>query len=115
MTRAERYPPDFCDWPDLAYRLRVSEHALRQYHKRGLLPPRVKIGDCLRWRWVDVEAAFVGVDHAPQPDNSDQFIAGLARVGHVEAKATATRAESEKSDGARVLPISKASRDTKRQ
>lgn len=50
--------PDYMKRETLAKRMDLAEGAIDQLVKRGVLPPPVAIGDALRWRWVEVDAAI---------------------------------------------------------
>ena len=60
--RAPTYPPDYCDKDGLAHRLSMKVGLIDQLLRRGILPPPIKIGEALRWRWADVDRIIRGVD-----------------------------------------------------
>jgi hypothetical protein len=65
------YPPDYCKRATLAYRLDIAPTAVDQLVKRGLLPEPIRLGECVLWRWADVEARLASgppPDHAPVVD-----------------------------------------------
>ena len=68
--------PDYMTKKTLARRIDLAEGAVDQYVKRGLLPPPVKIGEALLWRWVEVDAALKS-GNAREVTNDDPYIRGV--------------------------------------
>jgi predicted DNA-binding transcriptional regulator AlpA len=74
------FPPDLCSAETLAHRLDCSVSTVHSYVRRALLPKPLRLGDLVRWRWVDVERYIDELEKFPmQADADDPY---LARVKH---------------------------------
>jgi hypothetical protein len=82
------YPPDFVSLSTLAYRLDLAERTVQDYVATGILPAPLYIGNCKRWRWVDMEAWLIG--HENNVDGSDkiacEYDLGVENLAHEKAK-----------------------------
>ena len=80
MTTKSRhpYPPDFVSAETLAHKLDCSESTVHDYVRRGLLPKPIKIGQLVRWRWVDVEQFIAALEAGPSAD--DPYLLGIDNV-----------------------------------
>lgn len=84
MTRGRPYPPDFVSAGTLAHRLDCSKTTINSYVQRGLLPKPTRIGELVRWRWVDVET-FLANGAESYADATDPYLAGIQRGSTEEA------------------------------
>jgi hypothetical protein len=57
------------------------------YVRRGILPRPIRIGDLVRWRWVDVEKAIQSLEAGDNShaDHDDPYTAGIERGTTEEA------------------------------
>ena len=71
----------------LAARLDCSKTTIHGYVRRGILPRPIRIGELVRWRWVDVEKQIESLDGGDDShaDGSDPYIEGLERGTAEEA------------------------------
>ena len=73
----------------LAQLLDCSKTTVHGYVRRGIIPRPIRIGDLVRWRWVDVEKAIGCLeagDHYSHADAcSDPYLEGLERGSEEEA------------------------------
>lgn len=78
--RAEQdRPPAYLSCASLARELDVSETTVHEMVRRGVLPAPVKLSPgCVRWCWVDVEAALASLTVGKATDASnDPFLQGV--------------------------------------
>lgn len=84
MTTKQSFPPDFVSASTLAHRLDCSKTTINSYVARGLLPKPTRIGELVRWRWVDIEA-FPANGAEAHADANDPYLAGIERGTTKEA------------------------------
>jgi predicted DNA-binding transcriptional regulator AlpA len=78
---ADRWP-DYLRRETLARRLNLAPGAIDQLVKRGLLPPPLRLGEALLWRWATVDEILT----RGQPTATDDPYA--RGINAVEAPAT---------------------------
>jgi predicted DNA-binding transcriptional regulator AlpA len=73
----------------LAQLLDCSKTTVHGYVRRGILPRPIRIGELVRWRWVDVEKAIgsleAGDEYSHADAGSDPYLAGIERGTTEEA------------------------------
>jgi predicted DNA-binding transcriptional regulator AlpA len=82
----------------LAQLLDCSKTTVHGYVRRGILLRPIRIGELVRWRWVDVEKAIgcleAGDDYSHADAGSDPYLEGLERGSAEEAHDYAPAARS---------------------
>jgi predicted DNA-binding transcriptional regulator AlpA len=73
--------PDYVSAETLAQRLDCSKTTVHAYVRRGILPEPIRIGDLVRWRWVDVEKTIKSLEAGEDfhVDANDPYFAGIER------------------------------------
>jgi len=81
MSTADR-PPAYLSCASLARELDVSETAIHEMVRRGVLPQPIKLSaGCVRWSWADVQLALASLSGGKLPEaNSDPFLKGVRNV-----------------------------------
>ena len=71
--------PDYVSAETLAQRLDCSKTTVHTYVRRGILPEPIRIGDLVRWRWVDVEKTINSLEAGDDfhVDANDPYFAGI--------------------------------------
>jgi predicted DNA-binding transcriptional regulator AlpA len=72
-------PPSYVSKATLAAELDISESAVDDYVRRGLLPKPIQLGGSVRWSWASVLASLQPLAGSAQP-LGDPFIIGLNNV-----------------------------------
>ncbi len=87
--RKERVAAEYVSAETLAQLLDCSKTTVHGYVRRGILPRPIRIGELVRWRWVDVEKAIecleAGDDYSHADTCSDPYLEGLERGTTEEA------------------------------
>ncbi|HIE68841.1 MAG TPA: DNA-binding protein [Planctomycetes bacterium] len=86
--RRSQIPPDYVSAETLAQRLDCSKTTVHAYVRRGILPRPLRIGELVRWRWTDIDAAiesFTAGTDSDAHDANDPYLAGLERGEATEA------------------------------
>jgi predicted DNA-binding transcriptional regulator AlpA len=95
--RKERVAAQYVSADTLAQLLDCSKTTVHGYVRRGILPRPLRIGELVRWRWVDVEKA-IGCLEAGDDSHadavSDPYLEGLERGSAEEADDHAPAARS---------------------
>lgn len=80
-------PAEYCSAETLAARLDCSKTTIHGYVRRGILPRPIRIGDLVRWRWLDVEKAIESIETGDDShaDAHDPYLEGLERGTTEEA------------------------------
>ena len=78
---------DYVSVATLAARLDCSKTTIHGYVRRGILPRPIRIGELVRWRWVDVEKHIESLEGGDDSHAhaSDPYIEGLERGTAEEA------------------------------
>lgn len=86
-ARKMPYAPDYVSAETLAHRLDCSKTTVHGYVRRGILPRPIKIGELVRWRWVDVEKTIESLEAGDDShaDANDPYLAGIERGTTQEA------------------------------
>jgi predicted DNA-binding transcriptional regulator AlpA len=84
MSKPPAFPSDFVSASTLAHRLDCSKTTINSYVQRGLLPKPTRIGELVRWRWVDVET-FLANGAESHADANDPYLTGIERGATKEA------------------------------
>ena len=88
-ARKERVAAAYVSAETLAQLLDCSKTTVHGYVRRGIIPRPIRIGDLVRWRWVDVEKAIGCLeagDHYSHADaGSDPYLERLERGSEEEA------------------------------
>ncbi len=71
--------PDYLKRETLAKRLNLAPGAIDQLIKRGLLPPPIKLGEAILWRWEDVDS-WLQRSQNRETDSNDPYLAGVSRA-----------------------------------
>ena len=69
-------PPSYLSCASLARELDLSETTVRQMTEKGLLPPPIRLGGSVRWRWIDVEEVLHGGTPIRVRASDDPYLAG---------------------------------------
>jgi predicted DNA-binding transcriptional regulator AlpA len=85
--RRERVSAEYVSAETLAQLLDCSKTTVHGYVRRGILPRPIRIGDLVRWRWVDVEKAIQCLEGGDDShaDHDDPYIEGIDRGTTEEA------------------------------
>jgi len=72
---------EYCSADTLATRLDCSRTTIHGYVRRGILPRPIRIGELVRWRWLDVENAIESIETGAEShaDHDDPYLQGLER------------------------------------
>lgn len=80
--------PDYVSAETLAQRLDCSRSTVHGYVRRGILPRPIRIGELVRWRWLDVEKAIESIERGEESHanvDDDPYMQGLERGETEEA------------------------------
>jgi predicted DNA-binding transcriptional regulator AlpA len=87
--RKERISAAYVCAETLAQLLDCSKTTVHGYVRRGILPRPIRIGELVRWRWVDVEKAIgcleAGDEYSHADAGNDPYLEGLERGATEEA------------------------------
>jgi predicted DNA-binding transcriptional regulator AlpA len=85
--RKERVAAEHVSAETLAQLLDCSKTTVHGYVRRGILPRPIRIGELVRWRWVDVEKAIQSLEGGDDShaDHDDPYIEGIDRGATEEA------------------------------
>ena len=81
------YAPDYVSAEMLAHRLDCSKTTVHDYVRRGILPKPIRIGELVRWRWVDVEKwiELLETGDDGHANANDPYLAGVEHGSTKEA------------------------------
>ena len=85
--RKERVAAEYVSADTLAQLLDCSKTTVHGYVRRGILPRPIRIGELVRWRWVDVEKAIQSLEAGgdSHAHHDDPYLEGLERGTTEEA------------------------------
>jgi predicted DNA-binding transcriptional regulator AlpA len=85
--RRERVAAEYVSAETLSQLLDCSKTTVHRYVRRGILPRPKRIGELVRWRWIDVERSIESLENGTEShaDHDDPYLEGLERGPTEEA------------------------------